>query len=66
MKYIAFLPEEGSYVKKLEERIRRGEKLTIDSPSPCTRGPGVNVHERPRTALVSREISKAIRKLGYT
>ena len=66
--YITFLPQEGAaYVKKyLELRTEGGEKLTQSSPLVAVEGTPQSVHGRLRTQLVSREIRKAIRKLGYT
>jgi len=66
--YISFLPEEGAnYIKKyLESRMEKGEKLTGDSPLIVLEENNQLVHKRIRTQLISREIRKAMRRLGYT
>jgi len=65
--YMTFLPEEGcNYVKEyLESRMKKGEKLTYDSPLITLEGPIPGTHERPRTQLVTRDIRKAMRKLNF-
>ena len=65
--YMTFLTEEGcNYLKKyLESRIKEGEQLTYDSPLIVLEGPLPGTHEKPRTQLITREIRKAMRKLGY-
>ncbi|MCL5873745.1 MAG: site-specific integrase [Candidatus Thermoplasmatota archaeon] len=66
--YTTFLSQEGAaYVKKyLESRMKDGEKLIGSSPLVAIEGNPRTVHRRLRTQLVSREIRKAIRGLGYT
>jgi len=62
--YFTFLSEEGcEYLKDyLEERIRKGEKLTANSPIIT---PKVKVKPFIRTANIGDAIREAIRKAGF-
>ncbi|MEM2904802.1 MAG: site-specific integrase [Candidatus Bathyarchaeia archaeon] len=66
--YFVFLPREATvYIREhLEERLRRGERLTGESPLLGLDPRGVRRNSFMRSSLVSRDIREAIRGAGFT